>query len=123
LKLLVVHRDDVVDERRRCQQRLRWHLHQLDPTLAVPAGALDRQVQLERVGRWLQCREQTVQVRIARDLVGRCRTLGRTINDLERELASRGDTNRAGTAPAARLRRSHRREAALRDRPDRALPH
>jgi transposase len=96
LKLLVVHRDDLVDERRRCQQRLRWHLHQLDPTLTVPAGALDRQAQLERVGRWLQRREQTVQVRIARDLVGRCRTLGRTINALERELA----TQAAEIAPA-----------------------
>src|SRR6266487_4655918 len=35
LKLLVDHRDDLVDERRRTQQRLRWHLHQLDPTFAV----------------------------------------------------------------------------------------
>ena len=33
LKLLVDHRDDLVAERRRCQQRLRWHLHELDPTL------------------------------------------------------------------------------------------
>src|SRR2546427_5154785 len=32
LKLLVDHRDDLVDERRRAQQRLRWHLHQLDPS-------------------------------------------------------------------------------------------
>ena len=36
LKLLVDHRDDLVDERRRAQQRLRWHLHELDPTLRVP---------------------------------------------------------------------------------------
>ena len=36
LKLLVDHRDDIVDERRRPQQRLRWHLHQLDPTFVVP---------------------------------------------------------------------------------------
>ena len=36
LKLLVDHRDDLVDERRRAQQRLRWHLHQLDPTFVVP---------------------------------------------------------------------------------------
>jgi transposase len=36
LKLLVDHRDDLVDERRRAQQRLRWHLHQLDPSFAVP---------------------------------------------------------------------------------------
>src|SRR5439155_27045533 len=28
LKLLVDHRDDLVAERRRCQQRLRWHLHE-----------------------------------------------------------------------------------------------
>jgi len=32
LKLLVDHRDDLVAERRRCQQRLRWHLHELDPS-------------------------------------------------------------------------------------------
>jgi transposase len=88
LKLLVVHRDDLVDERRRCQQRLRWHLHQLDATLRVPPGALDRTVQLERVSRWLGRREQTVQVRIARDLVGRCRSLGRAIGELERELTA-----------------------------------
>jgi transposase len=89
LKLLVVHRDDLVDERRRCQQRLRWHLHQLDPALEVPAGALDRAVQLERVGRWLARLEQSVQERIARDLVGRCRSLGRSIRELEQELALR----------------------------------
>ena len=96
LKLLVVHRDDLVDERRRAQQRLRWHLHQLDSTLTVPPGALDRAIQLERVGRWLARREQTVQVRIARDLLGRCRSLGRAIGELERELA----TLTAQTAPA-----------------------
>jgi transposase len=88
LKLLVVHRDDLVDERRRAQQRLRWHLHELDPTLAVAPGALDRAVQLERVSRWLARREQTVLVRIARDLVGRCRSLTRAILELERELAA-----------------------------------
>jgi transposase len=87
LKLLVVHRDDLVDERRRAQQRLRWHLHELDPTLAVPPAALDRAAQLERVSRWLARREQTVLVRIARDLVGRCRSLTRAILELERELA------------------------------------
>src|SRR5215204_6504205 len=38
LKLLVDHRDDLVDERRRAQQRLRWHLHDFDPELAVPPG-------------------------------------------------------------------------------------
>src|SRR5689334_8520225 len=65
LKLLVDHRDDLVDERRRCQQRLRWHLHELDPTLQVPLGALDRMVWLERLSRQLSRRQQTTQVRIA----------------------------------------------------------
>jgi transposase len=87
LSLLVDHRDDLVDERRRAQQRLRWHLHELDPLLGVPAGALDRPVWLERVARKLARREQTLQVRIARDLVSRCRSLTRRILELERELA------------------------------------
>jgi transposase len=96
LKLLVDHRDDLVDERRRAQQRLRWHLHQLDPTLAVPAKALDRPVQLERVARWLGGREQELQVWVARELVSRCRSLTRTIAELDRELERRT----AETAPA-----------------------
>jgi hypothetical protein len=88
LKLLVVHRDDLVDERRRCQQRLRWHLHQLDPTYQVPAGALDRALWLDRVGRWLARRLAEVQVRVARDLTGRCRSLTRPIAELDRDLAA-----------------------------------
>ncbi len=89
LKLLVDHRDDLVDERRRAQQRLRWHLHQLDPSFAVPARRLDRLAQLDRVGRWLARREQDVQVRIARDLISWCRSLTRAIMELDRELEQR----------------------------------
>ncbi len=96
LKLLVDHRDDLVDERRRAQQRLRWHLHQLDPSFAVPAKALDRPVHLDRVGRWLTRRPAEVQVRVARELVVRCRSLTRTIVELDRELEQRT----AQTAPA-----------------------
>jgi transposase len=122
LKLLVGHRDDLVNERRRAQQRLRWQLHELDATLAVPPGALDRAAQLERVSRWLARREQTVLVRIARDLVGRCCSLTRAILELERELA----VMTAQIAPALLelpgCGRAHRRQAARGDRPDRALP-
>jgi transposase len=92
LKLLVNHRDDLVDERRRAQQRLRWLLHDLDPDLTVPPGALDRPVWLDRLARWLRRAEQTVQVRIARELVGRCRTLTRAILALDRELQARIET-------------------------------
>jgi transposase len=89
LKLLVDHRDDLVAERRRAQQRLRWHLHELDPSLRVPLGALDRPLWLDRLGRWLARREQTIQVGIARELVARCRSLSRSIAELERELQTR----------------------------------
>jgi transposase len=89
LKLLVDHRDDLVAERRRAQQRLRWHLHELDPSLRVPLGALDRPLWLDRLGRWLARGEQTIQVAIARELVARCRSLSRSIAELERELQTR----------------------------------
>src|SRR5205809_1145398 len=92
LKLLVDHRDDLVAERRRCQQRLRWHLHELDPTLTVPLGALDRALWLDRLGRQLPRREQSTQVRIGRDLVGRCKTQTRSIGELDRELHARTKT-------------------------------
>jgi transposase len=95
LKLLVDHRDDLVAERRRCQQRLRWHLHELDPSLRVPLGALDRSLWLDRLGRRFARREQTTQVRIARELLGRCRELTRSIAELERELQAHTET----TAP------------------------
>jgi transposase len=92
LKLLVDHRDGLVDERRRVQQRLRWQLHDVDPELTVPPGALDRAVWLDRVARRLRGAEPTVQTRIARELVGRCRSLTRTILALDRELQTRIET-------------------------------
>jgi transposase len=89
LKLLVDHRDDLVDQRRRCQQRLRWHLHALDPTFEVPLRKLSRPSELERVSRWLTRRPKEMQVRLARELVAGCRSLNRTITELDQELAQR----------------------------------
>ena len=89
LKLLVDHRDDVVDARRRTQQRLRWHLHSLDPTFLVPLRMLSRPSHLERVSRWLARQEQQLQVRLARELVASCRALNRTLAELDQELERR----------------------------------
>jgi transposase len=86
IKLLLDHRDDLVAERTRFQSRLRWHLHDLDPELAVPAGALDRYCWLERIERLLADHDQTAQVRIAVELVARCRELTKRAKQLEREL-------------------------------------
>jgi len=96
LKLLVDHRDDLVDQRRRTQQRLRWHLHQLDPTFEVPLRMLGRFSHLERVRRWLARREPELQVRLARELVSTIGQLNRTITALEQELEQRT----AAIAPA-----------------------
>jgi transposase len=96
LKLLVDHRDDLVDQRRRTQQRLRWHLHQLDPTYEVPLRMLGRASHLERVARWLARHDQELQVRLARELVSSIRQLNRAIAELDHELAHRT----AALAPA-----------------------
>jgi transposase len=57
--------------------------------LVVPLRRLDRASHLERVGRWLARREQDVQVRIARELVSRCRSLSRAITELDKQLEQR----------------------------------
>jgi transposase len=88
IKLLLDHRDDLVAERTRIQSRLRWHLHDLDPELAVPAGALDRYCWLDRIERALLDQAQTAQARIASELVARCRELTQRVKQLERELAA-----------------------------------
>src|SRR6266699_1820341 len=82
LKLLVDHRDDLVDQRRRTQQRLRWHLHQLDPTFEVPLRMLGRASHLERVRRWLARREPELQVRLARELVSTIRSLNHAVAEI-----------------------------------------
>jgi transposase len=89
IKLLIDHRDDLVDQRRRSQQRLRWHLHQLDPTFEVPLRRLDRGLHLERVARWLARRQPELQVRLARELVSTIRQLNRAIAALDEELEAR----------------------------------
>jgi transposase len=96
LKLLVDHRDAIVDERRRIHQRLRWHLHPLDPTYEVPLRMLARSLHLERVSRWLSRQEQELQVRLARELVSSCRRLNREIAELDQQLQQRT----AALAPA-----------------------
>jgi transposase len=96
LKLLVDHRDAIVDERRRVHQRLRWHLHQVDPTYQVPLRMLARSLHLERVGRWLARQDQELQVRLARELVSSCRRLNREIAELDQQLEQRT----AALAPA-----------------------
>jgi transposase len=88
VRLLVDHRDDLVAERTRAQNRLRWHLHQLAPGFDPPAGALDRAVVLERIGRVLADGDDDVERQIARQLLEQVRALTRTVKDLDREITA-----------------------------------
>jgi transposase len=88
VRLLLDHREDLVNERTRAQNRLRWHLHDLDPDFAVPTGGLDRSVWLDRTRAHLESMTQSVQVRIALELVPRIRELTRQARALERELTT-----------------------------------
>ena len=82
----VDHRDDLVGERRRIQQRLRWHLHELGCE-SLPSRGLGRAKWLGFLEGWLAPREGP-QARIARDLVARLGTLGGEVDHLEREISA-----------------------------------
>lgn len=86
VRLLVDHREDLVAERTRAQNRLRWHLHELEPGCEPPAGSLDRYRTLDEVVARLGEHHGVVAV-IAVELVERIRALTVRINELERELA------------------------------------
>jgi transposase len=87
IKLLLDHHDDLVAARTEDQCRLRWHLHDLDCPVEVPVGGLDRQLWLDRLGRWHGRQQQTARVRVARRLVTQIRRQTREDGELERELA------------------------------------
>jgi transposase len=88
IALLLDHREDLVGERTRIQQRLRWLLHDVDPEIEIPERALDRDKWLKRLQRRLARREESTQVRIMREQLRRCRELTKRANSLERELAA-----------------------------------
>jgi transposase len=89
IKLLVDHREDLVNARTQAQNRLRWHLHGLDPELDPPARRLDCLRTLDELGDWPARQPEAVSVRIATELVADIRGLTVRERALERELADR----------------------------------
>lgn len=85
LRLLVDHREDLVRDRVAQINRLRWHLHELDPAWDPAPRSLVRFKRLDEVSARLEGLEGTV-AWIARDLVGRIRELTVAVNDLERRI-------------------------------------
>jgi transposase len=88
IRLLSDHRKDLVAERTRAQNRMRWHLLELCPELerSLGRGALADPRQLARVDRRLHRLPACARVRIAREQIAQLRALTRRVDALEREL-------------------------------------
>ncbi len=88
IRLLVDHREDLVAERTRIVNRLRWHLHELDPTWEPPVRSFDRPKTITATAGRLEGRNGTV-ARLARSLLERCETLTAEVKALEAEIAEK----------------------------------
>lgn len=88
LKLWLDHREDLVHTRTQLQNRLRWHLHELDPHLAPAPKQLSRYQHLHALADALdQMPVSTVQ-QIARELVNEIERLTRRINQLHDDITA-----------------------------------
>jgi transposase len=85
VRLLVDHRESLVTERTRVICRLRWHLHELDPSWEPNARALDRASAYDAIEQRIGGRDGVVG-RLARTLVSRCRDLTLEIDQLTDEI-------------------------------------
>lgn len=85
LRLLVDHREDQVAERTRQINRLRWHLHELEPGWDPPARSMDRYKTLDAIAARLASHDGTT-ARIASELVVSIRAITVSVNALEREI-------------------------------------
>jgi transposase len=91
VKLLVDHREHLVAERTRQINRVRWHLHQLNPDLEQATRRLPGPG-LGRISAWLaQAADaaSVVQVRICQAHVTAIQALGDQIGELDRQLRQR----------------------------------
>jgi transposase len=86
VRLLVDHREDLVAERTRIISRLRWHLHELNPTWDPPVRSFDRAKTVTEMTANLAGLEGTV-ARLARRLLERCSALTAEIKALDAEIA------------------------------------
>jgi transposase len=85
---LLDHRADLVADRTRTVNRLRWHLLGLCPELerSLKPGAFNQARVLDRVERRLRKLPAGARVRVAREQVAHIRRLNRRIEQLKREL-------------------------------------
>jgi transposase len=89
IRLISDHRNDLVADRTRTINRLRWHLLELCPEIerSLKRGALNSSRALDRLDRRLRKLSAGARVRIAREQIALLRSLNRRIDQLHRELA------------------------------------
>jgi transposase len=87
IKLLLDHREDLVRERTAQIQRLRWHLHDVDSGLEPELRGLRAKSTRRSLAHRLARREQTLQVSICRELLGRISEITRRERELQAEIA------------------------------------
>ncbi|HEU4729258.1 MAG TPA: IS110 family transposase [Kofleriaceae bacterium] len=89
IRLLFDHREDLVKERTRAQNRLRWHLLELCPEVErkLAGGSLSQLGPLERLDRKLRRLGHSTRLRVAREELAHIRALTRQADGLEAELA------------------------------------
>jgi transposase len=88
VRLLLDRREDLVAQRTRQINRLRWHLHDLDPALEAGAGSLIALRNLDALANALAPFKGVV-AEIAVDLVAEIHQLTEKANRLERQIAAR----------------------------------
>jgi transposase len=90
VRLLTDHRDGLVGERTRVINRLRWHLHELDPEWDPTPRSLDRHSAYDKLEQRLAVAgDNQLVVRLALKLVEQLRRLTAEIDELGRELNGR----------------------------------
>jgi transposase len=87
VKLLVDHRESLVRQRTAVVNRLRWHLHRIDPTIDPAPKALNQQTTRARLAERLQD-VPGIDARLARELLGDVAALSERANALGKEIAA-----------------------------------
>jgi transposase len=89
IRLLLDHRGQLVAERTRTINRVRWHLLELCPELEGSLGrrAFNQPRVLDRVDRRLRNLKAGARATVAREQIGHLRRLNRRIDQLHRELS------------------------------------
>ena len=86
LKLLVDHRDDLVEHRTQVINRFRWHLHRIDPMIDPAKQSMDRPKTRKQLASYLADLDG-IDARLARELLDDIAVLTIRANALEKEIS------------------------------------